>query len=110
MVAFDENLLLYAGAALHQLADELHERRAENLLKIKIKPIEKKENRVLLVADTRHCATAPAASLSNHRPVARLRVSRHWEVQLGKEREEHLRFVSFCIFLSRIFINLNAPN
>ena len=29
MVAFDENLLLYAGAALDQLADELHQTGAE---------------------------------------------------------------------------------
>ena len=83
----DENLLLYAGASLNELTDELHERGAEN--------------RVLLVADTRHC-TVPVASLSNHRPVARLRVSRHWEVQLGKEREEHLKKIS-GLYLSAFF-------
>ena len=80
MVAFDENLLLYAGAALHQLADELHESRAED--------------RVLLPTHS-NCHCVPTAWLRNHvGDIARfwrLGVSCHRVVQLGEEGEEHLR-------------------
>ena len=84
----DENLLLYAGASLDELADELHESRAEN--------------GVLLI--TRDCHCAPTVWLRNHIGVVcfsrRIGVSRHRVVELGEEGEEHLeRICTNCIFL-----------
>ena len=81
-IGIDKNLLLYASAALNQLTDELHERRAEN--------------RVFLPCDSCHSVATTSAWLRNHVGVARFRrlwISCHRVVQLGEEGEEHLKIV-----------------
>ena len=87
----DENLLLYAGASLNQLADELHQRGAKN--------------RVLLhIAGSAWCHNV--GRLRNHSgDVARL--WRFWiscdrVVQLGEQREENLE-IGNCFFSGKVF-------
>ena len=100
MWSTDENLLLYAGASLDELTDELHERRAENGVFLVTRQL------------PANCHGAPAAWLGDHVGVARfgrrVGVARHRVVELGEEGEEHLKEISRNCFL--LETDLNAPD
>ena len=82
-----EDLLLYAGTALHQLANELHQSRAEH--RVLLHPVDCGSHHV----DVGHHVVGVDHHVAAGAGLRGLWISSDWVVKLGEEGEEHLRLI-----------------
>ena len=87
LLAIRKDLLLYAGTALHQLANELHQSRAEH--RVLLHPVDRGCHHV----DVGHHVVGVDHHVAAGAGLRGLWISSDWVVQLGEEGEEYLRFV-----------------